>query len=422
VRSAKKLIVPRYMQDFRCIAEACEDDCCHDLPVPVDGHTREILRRALKDSKADLALFKKAVPEANPSLMLLKDDGTCMMQEETLLCCIHRRFGQGALPPTCRRFPRRVYPGTHHIELSAALSCPEIARLCLLNPESMGVVDVDAELYPDAVDVQAPLEGPLDHYYHHIEQIRDVALGFLPPSSSQIPLATRLFLTGAFAQRVSVFLQNGLKAPPNLRELIAAVEIPASHGKEFESTDIDVDPAMSIIRGIVTSPIRQTPTRFAQLLGEVAEHYGGALEEGAPVLTRSYMESQSAVQAVFSKPLGQYFTNYASNYWFGARFAVGDSMVDHCRDLFVRMAVLNFVLVGNPKIAALASRVSKGEVKGDDARASLDRIAVDVFYSFSRALDHQPKLLAMVHQFMIQNGIGGLPGLALMLKFWAGGN
>ncbi|MFP3632204.1 flagellin lysine-N-methylase, partial [Burkholderia sp. SIMBA_045] len=68
---------------------------------------------------------------------VMKSDLSCPFLNEEKLCSIQLKLGEDFLSHTCKTYPRVTQTVDDVVELSATLSCPEAARLALLNPNKM---------------------------------------------------------------------------------------------------------------------------------------------------------------------------------------------------------------------------------------------------------------------------------------------
>jgi len=136
---------PNYMQKFRCIGGACEDSCCAGWRVVFDKRTaqsyldakdpeiREIANNAIKKIKTDRSSQNHSFIQMNPQT------GACPFLQTDKLCMIQGKMGESALSKVCTTYPRHTGGvAGRQIEV-ATLSCPEAARLCLLDPNAMKI-------------------------------------------------------------------------------------------------------------------------------------------------------------------------------------------------------------------------------------------------------------------------------------------
>jgi lysine-N-methylase len=156
-----KVFQPAYSDDFRCIGPACEDSCCEEWTVHVDQGTFEKYQnlpagplRTLLDENvlripepaqasggAAAAAFAQIRMDSNRKCPLLTADGLCRIQVE---------HGEEFLPHSCATYPRVTYCIDGATEKALSLSCPEAARLVLLNPQLNTGARQDGGLRPGA--------------------------------------------------------------------------------------------------------------------------------------------------------------------------------------------------------------------------------------------------------------------------------
>jgi len=140
----KRLILtPQYLKNFRCVGPSCEDSCCVGWRVSIDHETYKKYQK-VRDDELTLLLDKyikrnRAANhgEGNYGKVNLLQDGKCPLLNENMLCSIQLKRGEGCLPDVCTTYPRDVNVVNGVLERSATMSCPEAARLALLNQDAM---------------------------------------------------------------------------------------------------------------------------------------------------------------------------------------------------------------------------------------------------------------------------------------------
>lgn len=150
---ASDTIRPNYMQKFRCIGGACEDNCCeqswrivfdkrtvNSYLTSKDPEIRDISETSFKKIKKDRSSENYAL------LRMSQQTGACPFLGTEKLCMIHGRMGEKGLTTVCKTYPRvRGGVGDQFVEV-ATLSCPEAARLCLLERDAMKLGDTKISL------------------------------------------------------------------------------------------------------------------------------------------------------------------------------------------------------------------------------------------------------------------------------------
>ncbi len=121
-----RLRYPAYYDQFRCIAAACPDSCCHQWEVEVDEASA--LRYAALEGDLGEAL-RCALKQADGAYYFENEKDRCPFWQADSLCRIQKALGHEALCQTCRDFPRLTHDYGDFVEKGLCMSCPEAARL-----------------------------------------------------------------------------------------------------------------------------------------------------------------------------------------------------------------------------------------------------------------------------------------------------
>ena len=135
--------LPAYAENFHCIGPQCEDSCCRAWDLRLDRATYEryqlIPAESLLGRTVERSVRLLAEPRTDHAYarILLNDALECPFLTEESWCGIQHTLGEEALSQTCRSYPRikRNSP-TGQLETTLHLSCPEAARLVLLDAGS----------------------------------------------------------------------------------------------------------------------------------------------------------------------------------------------------------------------------------------------------------------------------------------------
>lgn len=127
-----KVLKPFYYDDFKCIAGDCIDNCCHaEWEISIDKKTYKKYRK-LKGQwgnkiNNNIGRIRSNISDLRYGKIKLKDKG-CSLLDEKGLCTIHANLGVGYLCNTCRIYPRDIDKYGEIYERNLSMSCPEIAR------------------------------------------------------------------------------------------------------------------------------------------------------------------------------------------------------------------------------------------------------------------------------------------------------
>jgi lysine-N-methylase len=185
-------IVPKYYKSFNCIGSECEDTCCSGWRVPVDSNT---LNKYKKVSDKEL----KPLLQNVKNLLEIDSCGNCVFLSEQKLCKIQLKLGESFLSDTCFLYPRNFNQFNNTIEASAHVSCPEIARLVLLDLEAMKFENNTSEI---------ETRGKIQYYNKNLnlEEIKKITLNILQNRENK--LSERLLILGIFLQEGQSVQQN----------------------------------------------------------------------------------------------------------------------------------------------------------------------------------------------------------------------
>lgn len=228
---------------FRCIGSACEDSCCIGWQVDLDRKTFQSYRQNNDQSLA--RQFKEAVKrnhggkdEQHFGVITMQADGRCPFLDPENLCQIQRTLGAQALSPTCSSYPRRVNRFGQQLEYSLALSCPEAARLMLLDPEPITLIDIPAD--PGLPGYVASLSSGL--VTPSREALRALILKILQSRNLDIDL--RLIVLGLFFESLAGLPSGGADLAELLVRFASLVEQPSA--VQALTADIESDPCLQL--------------------------------------------------------------------------------------------------------------------------------------------------------------------------------
>ncbi len=171
---------------FSCLGPTCADNCCNGWLVKVDTPT--------------LSLYQEKAPQLLTMVETREGVGTVLAFDKTTGCCpkleqgscqIHSTRGTDFLTDTCHLYPRITRALGEKVIVTATLSCPEIARLALIERPSVALAPTTVDRVPEAMrnylDPQAGAEEAL-------AVCADVQHISTSPEQHLITLATEAFV------------------------------------------------------------------------------------------------------------------------------------------------------------------------------------------------------------------------------------
>lgn len=135
---------PKYVNEFSCLGSKCPETCCHGMMIDVDKETHSKYQKVKIEGIKNVTNFLQK--KDNPtdeffSSIKLKKDGYCSFLGNDGLCSIQKKYGEGYLSNTCNNFPRKNIDFKENKLVTLTMSCPEAARLCLSNKNSMEIFE-----------------------------------------------------------------------------------------------------------------------------------------------------------------------------------------------------------------------------------------------------------------------------------------
>lgn len=432
---ALNYIVPQYMKHFECIGSDCEYTCCSGWSITVNQAKYKTIKKLMDSSKAQREKFRasfqrirKPLSSENDYAMLaLTDERRCSQLNEDNLCNLYCDFGEATLPYTCATYPRTInYMVGERVELSASLSCPEAARLCLFKDDAMSLTNSDDSILPSKKISPFRTLHPEQHtqYSRYLDSVRSFIIEQL--GNTSYPLRTRLFMVTYFCEHTKErYHYNSHEDPTNaLAELIdqlsassmqdalhdqfSQLEIPQQIGLLLVSI-ISIHPA----EGHQNDDYRNLLTRITQHhLPETADTLVLDQEEQQQQLWQIYGQRKAVLEQHFTDTLDLAFTNYCANYWFKEWYTSEKDLTVHQRKLLIRVALLRFLIYCHPSLDTI---VHKNEAPSTEEQQQLEKVIIEVVTMTSRALDHNRSSIQNIEDRLNEFNMNSLAHIMLLI-------
>jgi lysine-N-methylase len=423
---------PDYSDDFRCIGPACEDSCCEEWTVHVDQDTFEkyqnlpagplrtlldenvlrILEPAQASGGAPAAAFAQIRMDSNRKCPLLTTDGLCRIQVE---------HGEEFLPHSCATYPRVTHCIDGVTEKALSLSCPEAARLVLLNPQLNTGARQDGGLRAGADRAH---EG--DPCLSYFRSIRNTALALV--QNRVYPLWQRLFLLDLLSRRFDAIAPN--ERAEKVPLLLADVEATAASGElQASMNTLPVDHAQQLdlvllLAGMMLHRSYVRP-RFVECVQAFTEGIGNGAGATLESLTAGYAAAHDRYYAPFFKKYPYILENYLVNTIFRCRFPFGrdwtqngaapstpsstpsptpsptPSMTRESTLLTAQFALMKGLLIG---------------VAGFHREQFSASHVVHAVQTASKHFEHHTEFLSGAHALLVEKRLDGQLGLAILLR------
>jgi lysine-N-methylase len=391
-----KRLQPRSYHAFRCIGAACKDTCCVGWIVNVDKPTYETYQ-SCDDAQLGPRLRELVTINSDGSsddnYARIKLDGPgCPFLSEGL-CGIQKELGEESLPIMCSAYPRVMNVVDDVLQRSLDLSCPEAARIVLLDPEPM---QFDEEEGPPRDPRMAHLSilrtshDNSDKPYRHFREIRGFVIWLLQYRA--FPVWKRLMVLGSLCDQ----LQAAVAAGHNSRtpELLGAYREGMERdllGRALNAyaprPAAQLELVLELIVGRISSDFTAPP--LLACYQKFMQAMEWTVQSSMDDIGRRYAAAHAQYYAPFLSRHEYILEHYLVSYVHRTLFPIGPqestrglsiphiarSMTDQCLVLMAHYAIIQTLLIG------LAAFYKEEFGAGH---------AVHVIQSFSKAFEHSP--------------------------------
>lgn len=205
----KMLLVPQYMKDFICNGEECSENCCEiNWLIYVDKKTYQKYKK-LYDPELTPLLNKHISRNRNQpgekkyARLDFGKNECCPFLTEKKRCRLQEKMGENYLCDTCMIYPRESNMINNTIEMCASMSCPEAARMALLNPEPMEFEYLEnqpEQRYKINISIDTTRVGRNNGPWKYIWELRNFYIDVL--QNREYSLEDRLIILGLFTQKL----------------------------------------------------------------------------------------------------------------------------------------------------------------------------------------------------------------------------
>jgi len=419
-----------YTEGFRCIGRECEDTCCRGWSVPIDraayeryqglpaSPLRTLIVANVARNRTESASDSSQTVSGNGTAfaqMCLNGDNQCPLLTSDRLCRIHAELGEGMLGSACATYPRIVHEFGDVEEVALALSCPEAARLVLLNPMLLESELLTAEPAVPRGEPDRREEGgrnpdgpalPGD-----FQRIRASVLGLVQMSS--YPLWQRLFLIGLLCRRLDAIERGELKksVPEFLGDFEAAVGA-GSLRPAMETLPVDRTAQLDVVLRLAGMLLRRSNVspRFAECAQAFAAGIGNGPGATLESLTKQYTRAHDLWYEPFFRHHPHMLENYLVNTILRCRFPFGSEAAgagagprrtQEFATLVAQFALLRGLLIG---------------VAGFHGATFSTAHVVSTVQSAAKHFEHHPEFLKLSHELLLESRMDGARGMAILMR------
>lgn len=403
------VLVPEYMTQFKCIGAECEDTCCAFWNISIDKETYKRYQKVdhpelVSRFKTDIIVRNKENrTESNyANTRHNQETGDCSFLEGGL-CTIQAKLGEEYLSRTCATYPRRIYEVNGSKEISATLSCPEAARMVLLNPDGIEFTYISA---PTASNMSPELRVKTDlkiasEITRNYWDLRVAAIQIV--QNRQFSVEHRLMLLAVLADRIDEhqqpvpeIIESFHNEIENGGEITNPAIFPVNHAFQLRFLN---DLLVTVYEKKLWHNVRYKQCLDDYLNGIQTSEENRRIEE----VVSHYEKIHQDYYLKFSNKYAYIFENYLVNTIFSTLFPISGkkSMLDQVMYLGIMFSLIRMHLIG---ISA-----THHELTTD--------ISVKLIQSFSKNFEHSSLFKKEVKNKCDKEKVSGLGPLSLIVMY-----
>jgi len=411
----KKTIVltPSYMQSFKCIGAECEDSCCIGWKVTLDKET--YLKYKKNQDKELKPIFNKMIGRQRSQSdfsyygrIKMMNDGRCPFLDVNNLCKIHGKLGEEYLSDTCALYPRHVNKIDGKLEKAAVMSCPQIARLALLEPE--GIYFEQIEEYNDRIKIHKIFDTEGHLYLNKPERyfwdIRIFSLSLL--QNRNYSLGERLILLGIAYEKIEeVFQNNKSSEMPSVLQNIGSMIEAGVLKEELDKVPTNIQTQIILVQQMINQNLVQgvQNNRYKECIEETLEgigFIGQEVDDNTEYIIKRYEENYRKYLLPYLEKKEYILENYLVNEYFKELMPFGNyqSIWDSYIFLSVLYSMVKLHMIG-----------MAGYHKG-----MTDELSLKLIQSFSKIVLHNDQYIHGIIRTIKNKGYGSLAYMAILIK------
>lgn len=417
-----KRLEPHCYPAFHCIGAACEDTCCAGWIVNIDKQTYDTYQNCDDPEFAprmqELITINTSSTSDEDFARITLSGAECAFMTERL-CGIQNKFGEDFLSLTCATYPRNLNAVDDVLERSLDFSCPEAARIVLLDPKPMEFDLEDGPLPFPRLGRLPILNTQLNTSvkpYPYFHDLRRFVIWLLQHRAG--PLWQRLVILAAFCDQLEELSKEGMQAES--LDLIALNYDAVNRGlfeealnnhepQPREQLELVLDLIVARLGFDVTSP------RFRECYQDFMKAMEWTNETTMNQLAGRYTSAAAQYYAPFMNNHEYILEHYLVTYVYRTLFPLGaqpsdrppgpdrkaETIREHCLLMLAHYAIMQTVLIG-------AAAFYKEEFS--------TRHVIKVIQSFSKTFEHSTTFPGRALHIIADKGVANCASLAFLIR------
>lgn len=405
------ILAPQYMRQFSCIGSACEDSCCVGWRVNIDQVTYSRYQK-IRDPELSPLIEKhvrrnRSSPTTdNYAKIRMKPDKSCAFLTEEKLCSIQSKLGEDSLSEVCNTYPRIASQVNGVMERSATVSCPEIARLALLNRDGIEfeqISEPSQKQFRPVAGLHTWDHKAINEAQRYFWELRIFTIQVL--QNRTYTLADRLIILGMFLKKADELVTN--RQADQIPQAIATYtafmndgSLTASLASIPEQTNLQLE----LVKEMVDERFMQgvSNQRYLDCLRDMLLGLHYKVDTPYEDTVQAYRNGYNEHYLPFMNEHGYILENYLVNYVFQKLFPVygANHMFDNYVLLVVHYAMIKLHFIG----------------MGAHHQGLSINLALTCIQSFSKTVEHNALFLRRLFDLIEKNQFNTMPYMAILIK------
>lgn len=399
---------PASFSGFSCLGGDCEDTCCRNWEIKLDRQHFDLLADVMSKDKNEKSMFEQYIRLNENSITSDHDyafirmglNGYCAMLDDKGLCSIHAKHGVSALGDVCTMFPRMISRCGNTLELSGALSCPEVVRNCIDEESPLKIKRFKTADLPRSKNY--PIQRELSHldddfYSENFLFVRAQLMDII--ANEEYELETRLYVIANLANKISTFYHRGCKKPAvgQIQQTISELstnDFILKLDTLIRAYDADSPISMIVVHSILSIKLQQAEyENISKFYEKIIHDYDANNDNATEVLSKNLDKSRSGLDKHTQKYIDKAITRYIINCLYREWFVSMPDPFTYVQMLLVRISILRTLIYLD------LGRDNKPE------QSIIRQKIVYVMYNFARNVDQNMEFLKVVYNALYEQNM-----------------
>lgn len=398
-----KVLKPFYYDDFKCTANKCIDNCCSNWKIDIDEKTYKKYKK-LKDEFGKKINNNISRNRSNSNYLqygkINLENGSCALLNEEELCMIYSTLGEDYLCNTCKVYPRQIRKYGEIYERNLSISCPEVARYIVNSKENFSF-NMEEEKLSDLDKDYVVNSKYNEKLYNLLWDTRSLTMEII--QFREIEIWKRISFFKMLTDKVQNIINekqydNYEEVLNNFREQVTNINVINSLDKISLIPDIKIKFIQSVLQ--VRANLNSNNEKFYNLLKEYNELFNKDIDFTSNVENiikieeefNTYLkEQENIIENLLIYLIYKYFMNalYSKNL-----------------NAEVNNVILSYAMIK----MLLLSRYNKNDKELNE------NDFVEVFYLFSRNIEHNPVFLPNIYKDIKEAGYDTLAYMTILVR------